>query len=277
MADTDSMDAYMLEVGRHPLLTAKQERDLAAKVRAGCHASRERMIVSNLRLVVRVAKKYKGLGLDFEDLVSEGNAGLIKAVDKFDPEAERRFSTYAVHWIRERIQRAIYNKGDTIRLPVHLQHHVTKVRQHQSKTGKLLGTEGVRALLGIPAETAYSVVTSMASSAKSVEEVGDFLMDGGWSNAFDQIAADICMLDDEIYGDEFSRRVQIAVSSLSDREKMAMRLRFGFDCEDEHRYGEIAEKMGINRNTLRGIKETAFRKLRTRLSHLAATEFQEAV
>src|SRR3712207_3942071 len=132
---------YLAHIGRGELLTHEEEIDLSERVRAGDRRARKKLIEKNLRLVVSVAKKYRGYGLPFEDLIQEGNIGLMRAVEKFDPERGFRFSTYATWWIRQAVQRAVADKGRTIRVPVHMTEKIRKVRRARGELSAELGRD----------------------------------------------------------------------------------------------------------------------------------------
>lgn len=162
-APTDALSAYLRRLDARPLLTASQERRLASLARGGCRRSREELVVRNLRLVVSVAKGHRGRGLPFEDLIQEGNAGLLQAVERFDPGRGFRFSTYATWWVRQGVRRAIANKGRAIRIPVHVHDRRGKVRAARQALLAATGSEPAPEAIAARARTSVGDVLDLFS------------------------------------------------------------------------------------------------------------------
>ena len=252
---TDSLERFLQEIGRYPLLTKVEEVQLAKRVEAGDMIAKRRMIESNLRLVVSIAKNYRGQGLGFLDLIQEGILGLIRAVEKFDWRRDLKFSTYATWWIRQAVARALADKSRTIRLPVHVVERLQKVnRAERSLTLRLQrepSDEEIAEESKLPLEQ-VRVVRSAARSAMSLDEpigdsgessMADVLKDDNAIDPLDQVAA--------------ARRLDTlseALDSLSDRRRRVLVLRYGLDGGDQRTLDDIASELGLTRERVRQIE-----------------------
>ena len=261
----DPVKAYLKEIGRVPLLTAEQETELARAAQAGDEDARRKLSEANLRLVVSVAKRYAGRGLPFLDLIQEGNLGLMKAAEKFEPERGFKFSTYATWWIRQAITRAIADQARTIRIPVHMVETINRMRQatnqlvyqngHEPTPEELakamdMSVERVREIQRMAQEPA-----SLESPVGEEEDssLGDFVAD---ENAeAPGKAADRAMV---------AQQINQALKSLTPREEKVIRLRFGLDDGRPRTLEEVGRDFGVTRERVRQIEAKAIRKLHSR-------------
>lgn len=257
------VSGYLQRIGRGPLLTREQELTLARKARAGDERARERLIERNLRLVVSLAKRYRGMGLAFEDLIQEGNVGLIKAVEKFDPERGRRFSTYATWWIRQSIGRSLSDKSRTIRLPEHIGEKARKAMRVANKLSAQLGreptVEEVAHRLGCSAEEAGFLIqllpdaTSLnrpLGSEEDAPELGEFVED--------QRASEVA---ETIIKEMESGQLWELVEEMPDRERHVLTRRYGLDDREPASLAELAEELSITRERVRQLQHGAQRRL----------------
>lgn len=252
-----NLAVYLSEIARIPLLTREQERDLAVRARAGDSAAKDRLAEANLRLVVQVARRYLNRGLPLPDLIEEGNLGLLRAVEKFDPGRGTRFSTYAVWWIRQFVVRALANQARTIRLPVHIELLLGRYRKEQQRLTAALGRpptlEEVAESLKIPAEQLVQLemvrqapvpLDAAARQAKAegedpVESLGGLLRD----------RADLTGL----------------LSDLAPNEALVLRHRFGLTGEEPETLEAVGKRLGVSRERARQIEAAGLRKLRALL------------
>jgi RNA polymerase primary sigma factor len=257
----DPLHAYLQEIGRTPLLTKEEEVDLARRVRAGDEEARRRLASANLRLVVSIAKRFAGKGLDLLDLIQEGNLGLLKAVERFDPDRGFRFSTYATWWIRQAISRGLADKGRLIRIPVHTVDALTKVNRTAQRLQMDLGRDPtqaeIAAAVGRPADKVAELLQAgqePVSLDSPVGEddasvLGDFVADAG-SAAEDAVSA------------VTSADLATALDALTPREREALRLRFGLTDGHPHTLEDVGRHFGVTRERMRQIIGAALRKLR---------------
>ena len=262
----DSVRLYLREIGKIPLLTSEEEADLAQRIVKGDKKAKDKMVESNMRLVVSIAKRYGGRGLDFLDLIQEGNTGLLRAVEKFDPEKGFKFSTYATWWVRQAITRAIADQARTIRIPVHMVETINKVlrttRKLTSELNREPTTEEIAAELHMDPEKVDYVMRikqDIASLDASVGRDGD---------DEDSVLGDF-VEDEERISPEDSAANQILkeqlseiISTLTDREQKIIRLRFGIGGGRPHTLEEVGAEFDVTRERIRQIEAKALSKLR---------------
>lgn len=262
----DSVRLYLREIGKIPLLTPEEEADLAQRIVKGDKKAKDKMVESNMRLVVSIAKRYGGRGLDFLDLIQEGNTGLLRAVDKFDPGKGFKFSTYATWWVRQAITRAIADQARTIRIPVHMVETINKVLRTTRKLTTELNREPTneeiaKALDMEPEKIDYvmRIKQDIASLDASVGKDGD---------DEDSVLGDF-VEDEERTSPEESASNQILkeqlseiIATLTDREQKIIRLRFGIGGGRPHTLEEVGEEFDVTRERIRQIEAKALNKLR---------------
>jgi RNA polymerase primary sigma factor len=272
--DSDtSIRLYLREIGQVKLLTPQEEIELAAKIKKGDKKAREHMIKANLRLVVKIARDYEGIGLPLLDLISEGNIGLMKAVERFDPKKGGKLSTYGSWWIKQSIKRALANQSKTIRLPVHLVDKISRMRRTAMKLQEDFGREPtdeeLAAELGTTAARVSQMRTASIRPASLDAPVGD-----DDSNNFSEIVEDERAINpyDELEDKTVVNMLQDMVKHLDDRESTILRFRFGLDGGNEKTLEEVGEKFGVTRERVRQIQNLALRKLRKMIERLEKTK-----
>jgi RNA polymerase primary sigma factor len=261
LASTDALTLFMREAGRYPLLTADEEVALAKRIERGDTAAKERMINSNLRLVISIAKRYQGHGLQLGDLVQEGAIGLNRAAEKFDWRKGFKFSTYATWWIRQACQRAIANQSATIRVPAHVHERRIKLarvrRELEAAEGETPSPERLAAASGLElrhVEEALGVVEASVSLNRTVGTDGD----GELGELFsDPYAADPM---EEAHESLERQAVRNALRELSTQERRVIELRFGLDCEP-HSLEAIGSELQLTRERIRQLESAALGKL----------------
>ncbi len=263
---------YLREIGQVKLLTPEEEIVLAARIKKGDKKAREQMIKANLRLVVKIARDYEGIGLPLLDLISEGNIGLMKAVERFDPAKGGKLSTYGSWWIKQSIKRALANQSKTIRLPVHLVDKISKMRRTAMRLQEELGREPTDEELGHELGITASRVSQMRMAAIRPASLDAPIGDED-SNSFAEVVEDEAadtpykILEDQTVKD----MLKDMVTTLDPREATILKARFGLDGGPERTLEEVGSKFGVTRERVRQIQNIALRKLRKMIEKLEAT------
>jgi RNA polymerase primary sigma factor len=260
---------YLAQIGREKLLTHEEEMDLGRRVRAGDKKAREKLIEKNLRLVVSVAKKYRGMGLPFGDLIQEGNIGLMKAVEKFDPDRGYRFSTYATWWIRQAVQRAVADKGRTIRVPVHMGDKMRKMARSYNELAVELSRdptdEEVAKRLGWDVDRVKDVKSAIPdatslnrplSSEEDSSELGDLIEDERETRIASQVVREL-----------ETHRLLESVERLPERQRRVLVRRYGLDGKDPATLAGLSEELGVSRERVRQLQREAEGVLRDEGEH----------
>jgi len=260
----DPVKAYLKEIKDIPLLSPEEEIELSKRARRGDKEARDRIIRSNLRLVINIAKRYSHLGIPLMDLIEEGNIGLMRAVDKFNPRKGFRFSTYAAWWIKQNITRAITEQQKMIRIPVYMNELLHKWKKTQEelshKLKRVPTNEEIAKKMGIPKEKIEEITSWLSSTTLSLEEpVGDDeesqVKDLVENQKVESPDKDISRLIEK-------ERIDNLLEKMSSREKEILDMRFGITDGRTHTLAEIAKKFGISRERVRQIEEQALKKLR---------------
>ena len=261
--DRDAMFSYMQSISKNPLLTPTEELALANKIKSGDPKAREKMIASNLRLVVKIARDYMNFGLPLMDLVSEGNIGLVKAVERFDPYKGGKLSTYASWWIKQSIKRALANHSKTIRIPVHLVDRISKMRKTiqdmTDQLGRAPSDEEVGYSMGIPTNK-IAHLKSISNQPRSLDapvnedtdtNFGDIVSDENQTSPFEDLNIKMRNLD-----------IQSIVNDLEPREAEIIKLRFGLNGLSPMTLEEVGEKFKVTRERIRQLQNESIRKMR---------------
>lgn len=265
-ASDDSVRLYLREIGKIPLLNSEEELELAHRVVAGDKKAKDKMAEANMRLVVSIAKRYSGRGLDFLDLIQEGNTGLLRAVEKFDPDKGFKFSTYATWWIRQAITRAIADQARTIRIPVHMVETINKLLRTQRRMTQELNRE----------PTVEELAKELEMEPEKVEYVMKIKQDiasldagvGRDGDEEDSVLRDFIEDEESATPEEaassqlLKEQVQDILSTLSDREQKIIKMRFGLENGKSHTLEEVGQEFAVTRERIRQIEAKALAKLR---------------
>jgi RNA polymerase primary sigma factor len=258
---TDALELFLRDTGRHPLLTAAQEVELAKRVERGDLQAKAEMVQANLRLVVSIAKHYRNQGLPFLDLIQEGTLGLIRAVEKFDWRRGFKFSTYATWWIRQAVARAIADKSRTIRVPVHVVERMHRLRRAERQLSTELGREPtleeVALAAGMSVRQARHVRDAERAATSLDAPVGDY----DDATVGDFVAGDDPLPYDVLERSLRSRALADGLRSLPDRHRLVLVFRYGLDDEDPRTLEEIGRRLGLTRERVRQIEVDALRRL----------------
>jgi len=257
---------YLQEIGKVKLLTVEEEIELAARIKRGDKEAREAMIKANLRLVVKIAREYEGLGLPLLDLISEGNIGLMKAVERFDPTKGGKLSTYGAFWIKQCIKRALANQSKTIRIPVHMVGKIARMRVVSMRLHEMLGREPTDEELAEAMAMKASNVASMRMVSISPSSLDAPVGDSD-SNQLGELIADEQAVNpyDKLDSKTVQRSLREMVGNLNDREVDILRARFGLDGGPRQNLEQVGQRLGITRERVRQIQNIALGKLRRML------------
>jgi RNA polymerase primary sigma factor len=260
----EALKTYLKEVRTIPLLTAEEEVQLANRIKKGDEQARKKMIRSNLRLVINIAKRYFHLGIPFLDLIEEGNLGLMKAVDKFNPKRGFRFSTYGAWWIRQGIIRAIAQQGKMVRLPVYVNELLTKWKKTKERLTQKLNRpptdEEIAKKLHVSRDKIEEINLWLSTKTSSLEApIGE----EEENQILDLVENDSVASPDAAVEVLFDKeRVGNLMEKMSERERRVLDMRFGLDDGKTHTLAEVAKKLGVSRERVRQIEEEALKKLR---------------
>ena len=260
----DSVRMYLREIGKIPLLSAEEEVALAKRVEKGDKEAKDQMAEANMRLVVSIAKKYVGRGLDLLDLVQEGNTGLLRAVEKFDPERGFKFSTYATWWIRQAITRAIADQSRTVRIPVHMRETINKMLRISRKLTQELGREPTNEEIAKEMEMDVDKIEHIQKISQEISsldapvggededsKLGDFMEDEDSDTPEEAATAEL-----------LKEHVNEILEALSPREQKILKMRFGLEDGRNHTLEEVGQEFGVTRERIRQIESKALAKLR---------------
>lgn len=263
----DSVRMYLREIGKIPLLTLEEESDLSKKAMAGDRKAKDRMAEANMRLVVSIAKRYSGRGLDLLDLIQEGNTGLLRAVDKFDPEKGFKFSTYATWWIRQAITRAIADQARTIRIPVHMVETINKLMRTQRRLTQELNRDPTNEELAKEMDMEVEKIEHIMKIKQDITSldagIGRDDNDGEESTLGDFIEdEDTASPEESASSQLLKEQVREILGSLSDRERKILEMRFGLNGTKSHTLEEVGLEFAVTRERIRQIEAKALLKLR---------------
>ena len=260
----DSLELFLRQARNHALLTAEEEVELAKRIEKGDLEAKERMINSNLRLVVSQARRYQGHGLPMEDLVQEGMLGLIRAVERFDWRRGFKFSTYGTLWIRQAIQRGLQNHGRTIRVPVHVAQRQVKVRKLESELGTKLGREPTDEEIAAAAQLAVEEVNELRELSRGLASLDQPVGDDGETALGDLLATERPEPLDEVASTDRDRQVHEVVQQLPEAERNVIRLRFGLEGDEPRTLKQTGSELGISAERARELEERGLRRLAAR-------------
>jgi RNA polymerase primary sigma factor len=260
----DSVRLYLREIGKIPLLNSAEELELAHKVLEGDKRAKDKMAEANMRLVVSIAKRYVGRGLDLLDLIQEGNTGLLRAVEKFDPDKGFKFSTYATWWIRQAITRAIADQARTIRIPVHMVETINKLLRTQRRLTQELNREPTNEEIAKEMDMELEKVEHIMKIKQDIHSLDQSVRD----DEEDSVLGDFVEDEDTVTPEEsatsqlLKEHVQQLLSGLSEREQKIIRMRFGLDDGKNHTLEEVGHEFNVTRERIRQIEAKALAKLR---------------
>jgi RNA polymerase primary sigma factor len=254
---------YLREIGQVKLLTPDEEIALVKRIKRGDKEAREHMIKANLRLVVKIAREYEGLGLPLLDLINEGNIGLMKGVDRFDPRKGAKFSTYGSLWIKQAIRRALTNLSKTIRLPVHAMDKLTRIRKSEVKLHETLNREPTDEEIAADVELDVQRVRRYRDAARAPISLDSPIGDDG-SDSVSEIVADANAVapSDQLANNTDNEMLREVLGTLNEREGKILAMRYGLDDDRPRTLEELGEHFGVTRERIRQIQQQALRKMR---------------
>jgi RNA polymerase primary sigma factor len=257
----DSLQLFFNEARKHPLLTAEEEIELAKRIERGDLEAKDRMINSNLRLVISVARKYQGQGLPLGDLIQEGMLGLIRAVEKFDWRKGFKFSTYGTLWIRQAIGRGLANSGRTVRLPVHIVARARKISDAERKLAVELGRQPTEEEIAAHVELPIDEVIDIRRADRGPTSLDQGVGEDGDTALGDLIAGDGPSIEDYVSSELDFEALRDAVDTLPDNERTVITLRFGLDRDEPKPLRETGRQLGLSSERVRQLEEKALRRL----------------
>jgi len=272
-SERTSLQVYLQEIGQTRLLTPDEEIVLAKRIQKGNKKAREQMINANLRLVVKIARDYEGLGLPLLDLINEGNIGLMKGVERFDPKKGAKLSTYASWWIKQSIKRALANQSKTIRLPVHVVDKLFHLRKAEARLQDVLGREPTDEELGQELDITALRIRQLRAAAirpasleaplgdEDSERFADIVKDENADSPYEQLEEK-----------NNTALIHEMVATLDPREQTILRYRFGLDGDEEKTLEDVGDKFGVTRERIRQIQEVALKKLRKKIERLETVQ-----
>lgn len=277
--ERSNLQLYLQEIGKTPLLTVEDEIRLAKRIKRGDTAARNHMIQANLRLVVKIAMDYKDFGLPLLDLISEGNIGLIKAVERFDPAKGGKLSTYAAWWIKQSIKRALANQSKTIRLPVHLVDKIAKMRRTAMALTEEFGREPTDEELARELQIPTSKVAHLKSVSVRPASLDAPVGEDGDSATFGEIVGDENATDpyEGLRDRNLNSDLHAMIDSLDQREAEIIRLRFGLGGRDELTLEEVGRKFNVTRERIRQLEYLALSKMRRAMAKHEAIRTAEEI
>ena len=256
------LETYLREINETALLSAEDERELAGAIAQGDVRARDRMVRANLRLVVNIARGYTGKGLTLQDLIEEGNLGLLRAVEGFDPDVGTRFSTYASYWIKQSIKRALINSAKTIRIPAYMVELLSKWRRASNRVAEELGRtptpEEIARVLGLPKKK-LPIIKKAIRIYNSTPQTDQ--AETGWSLGEMVMDERLRSPDEELLEHDALKTALELLDTLEDRESTVLRMRFGLDDMEPHTLKEIGQQLGLTRERVRQIETEALGKL----------------
>lgn len=260
----DSVRLYLREIGKIPLLSAEEELKLAYEIKAGDKEAKDKMAEANMRLVVSIAKRYVGRGLDLLDLIQEGNTGLLRAVEKFDPDKGFKFSTYATWWIRQAITRAIADQARTIRIPVHMVETINKLLRTQRRLTQELNREPTNEEIAEAMEIEVDKVEHIMKIKQDISSLDASIRDDEEDSVLSDFIEDEDTITPEMSATSqlLKEQVKDILGALTEREQKILKLRFGLEDGKQHTLEEVGQEFSVTRERIRQIEAKALAKLR---------------
>jgi len=277
-SEQESLQIYLQQISQIPLITPKEEIELAAEIKKGSEAAREKMITANLRLVVKIAQDYSNLGLSLLDLINEGNIGLMKAVERFDPTKGGKLSTYGSWWIKQSIKRALANQSKTIRLPIHMVDRVTQIRRTTAILSERLGREPTDDELASEMNLPVNRITLLKSVSQKPASLDTPLGDEDGSTLGELVPDKMAVSPlENLQSKSIVGDISKVLDQLEPREADIIRLRFGLEGLDPLTLEEVGAKIGLTRERVRQLQEHALRALRKSMANLEKQRSAEEV